>query len=156
MVQLSAHFTLKQLEVEGDAAPAVCIPTLAILCVEILEPVLEHVGAPLYFTSGYRSPRENVKDHGQANSEHVATADYCACDFFCNDVEKVFDWMRNNDSLPYHQLIKEKGKVGYVIHVSWNRLKPGVRSVLVGATNNSQPYQQIAHVAFNPNPEVNA
>lgn len=155
MVRLSNNFTLHEMEVEGDPVPAVCIPTMGIFCVEILEPVREYAGA-LYIKSGYRSPRENTADHGQVNSEHMAAADYCACDFFCSEVPKTFDWMRNNPTLPYHQLILEKGKVGHVIHVSYNRLKPGVRSVLVGATNNSQPYQQASYVPFNPNPEVNA
>lgn len=153
MVQLSHNFQLSEF---GDRIPAVCVPTFAILCVEILEPIREHVGAPLYITSGYRSPEANTAAHGQTNSEHMATADYCACDFYCNDVTKVFDWCRNSYSLPYHQLILEKGKLGHVIHVSFNRLKPGVRSVLVGATNNSQPYQEIGHVPFNPTGEINA
>jgi hypothetical protein len=136
--------------------PAVAVPSFSSMANLILEPVYAEFATKLWFTSGYRDEPENVAAHGQANSEHVATADYCAVDFFCVDVEKVFDWMRNNPTLPYHQLILEKGRVGYVIHVSWNRLKPGVRSVLTGATENSQPYEQIAHVAFNPAPEVSA
>ena len=152
-LQLSAHFTLN--EFGGDTIPAACIPTFAILCVEILEPVREEFGTKMYITSGYRSPEDNVMVHGQPTSEHMATANWCACDFFTVDVQKVFDWMRNNPTLPYHQLILEKGKVGYVIHVSYNRLKPGVRSVLTGASNNSQPYQSATFIPFNPTPEVN-
>lgn len=153
MVRLSQNFNLDEF---GKDIPAVCVPTLGILCVEILEPIREHVGAPLYITSGYRSPEANTAAHGQPNSEHMATADYCAADFYCNDVVKVFDWCRNNDSLPYHQLILEKGKLGYVIHISFNKTKPGTRSVLVGATHNSQKYQEVPYTPFNPTGEVNA
>lgn len=152
MVRLSEHFNLEEF---GKGIPATCVPVFAILCCEILEPVREYLEAAIYISSGYRSPEENTQVHGQPNSEHMATADWCAVDFFCPQVHKVFDWLRNNQTLPYHQLILEKGKLGYVIHVSFNRLKPGVRSVLTGATNNSQPYQTVSSVPFNPTPEVN-
>lgn len=151
MVRLSNNFTLHEMEIGMNPVPAVCVPVFAILCVEILEPVREYAG-PLYITSGNRTEANNAYVHGQVSSEHKATADWCAVDFFCNEVSKTFDWMRNNPTLPYHQLILEKGKVGHVIHVSYNRLKPGVRSVLVGATNNSQPYQQVSYVPFRPYP----
>ena len=153
MVKLSEHFSLEDF---GANIPAAAAPSFSQLCNLILEPVYQQFGTKLWVTSGYRSPENNAAVHGQSNSEHMATADYCAVDFFTVNIQKVFDWMRNSATLPYHQLILEKGKVGYVIHVSWNRLKPAVRSVLVGATNNSQPYQQVAHVEFNPTPEVQA
>ena len=154
MIQLSKHFDLR--EFGGDIIPAACIPAFAVLCVEILEPVREHVESPVHITSGYRSPEDNTAAHGQPNSEHMATANWCAADFFCQTIHDVFDWMRHSPVLPYHQLILEKGKLGYVIHVSYNRLKPGVRSVLVGATNNSEPYQIATSVPFNPGMEVSA
>jgi Peptidase M15 len=154
LIQLSEHFQLS--DFGGQNIPAACVPTFSSLANTILEPVCEEFGCKLYFTSGFRTEAQNENAHGQINSEHMATADYCAVDFFCVMISTVFDWMRNNPTLPFHQLILEKGKVGYIIHVSWNRTKPGVRSVLTGATNNSQPYEQVAHVAFNPTPEVNA
>ena len=131
--------------------PAVCVPVFCKLAEEILEPVREYAG-PLYITSGYRTQEHNDYVHGQVSSEHMATADYCAVDFFCNEVSKTFDWMRNNPTLPFHQCILEKGKVGHVIHVSYNRLMPGIRSVLVGATSNSQRYQEVSYVPFRPFP----
>jgi len=151
MIRLSEHFNLEEF---GKGIPAVCVPVFGIMCVEILEPIREYVEQAIYISSGYRSPEENASPevHGQKDSEHMATADYCAVDFFCPNVSKVFDWLRNNETLPYHQLILEKGKLGYIIHISFNRLKPGVRSVLFGATHNSQPYQEVVHVAFKPFP----
>lgn len=148
MVQLSEHYGLQ--DFGGQNIPAMAIPSFHELANHILEPVYAEFGAKLYFTSGFRTEANNAAVHGQPDSEHVATSDYCAVDFFCMNVQKVFDWMRNSPTLPFHQLILEKGKVGYVLHVSWNRLKPGVRSVLSGATQNSQPYLQVEHVEFKP------
>lgn len=147
MIQLSEHFSLPEF---GLGVPAVAVPTFQVMCTQILEPIREHVESAIYITSGYRSPEENAVVHGQPNSEHVATADFCAVDFFCPKVQEVFTWLTQNPTLPYHQLILEKGKLGYVIHISYNRLKPGLRSVLSGKTENSAPYEQVAHAAFNP------
>jgi hypothetical protein len=147
LIQLSEHFNLPEF---GSGIPAAAIPTFQVMCTQILEPIREHVESAIYITSGYRDVAENTADHGQPNSEHMATADYCAVDFFCPDVYAVFQWLTQNPTLPYHQCILEKGKLGYVIHISINKLKPGVRSVLSGATNNSQPYEQVQHVPFNP------
>lgn len=154
MIRLSDHFSLNEFAIGGDI-PAWCIPAYAVLCEKILEPVHEQFGK-MWITSGYRSPMDNDAAHGQPNSEHMATADWCAADFFCAQVAKAFDYMRNSPTLPYHQLLLEKGKVGSIIHVSWNRLKPGTRSVLTGTTHNSQPPVPATYVAFNPIPEINA
>jgi hypothetical protein len=155
MLQLSEHYSLS--DFGGQNIPDAVVPSFSAMANLILEPVYLEFGIKMYFTSGYRTEAENTAVHGQPNSEHMATADYCAVDFFCVMVNKVFDWMRNNPTLPFHQLILEKGKVGYIIHVSYNRLKPGVRSVLVGATNNSQPYEHVTFVAYNPvTPEATA
>lgn len=147
MIQLSEHFSLAEF---GLDIPAVTVPTFAVMCTQILEPIREYVESALYITSGYRSIQKNEDVHGQPNSEHVATADFCAVDFFCPKVQQVFQWLAQNPAIPYHQLILEKGKLGYVIHISYNRTKPGVRSVLSGSTNNSVPYEQVAHVEFKP------
>jgi hypothetical protein len=153
LIQLSEHFSLQEM---GQGIPAACVPTFTVMCTQILEPIRAYVQSAIYITSGYRSLQTNEAVHGQPNSEHMATADFCAVDFFCPKVQEVFAWLTLNPTLPYHQLILEKGRLGYVIHISINKLKPGVRSVLTGATENSQPYQQVAHVDFNPAPEVSA
>jgi len=153
MIQLSEHFSLEDF---GQNIPAVAVPSFSQLSNLILEPVYEEFGTKLWITSGFRSPELNTIDHGQPNSEHIATADYCAVDFFTVSVQKVFDWMRTSPTLPYHQLILEKGKLSYVIHVSWNRTKTGIRSVLTGSTHNDSKYLAVAHVPFNPETEINA
>ena len=142
MTPLSAHFNLEDFE-QDSKMPMDCIEPYKFLCENILEPLRAQAGKPLIITSGYRSPEANTEAHGQPNSEHVATADYCAADFYVGGmatIRPLFDWARENPSLPYHQLILESGITGTsILHVSYNRLKPGVRSVLIGATHNSQP-----------------
>src|SRR5882762_8503471 len=142
MIQLSAHFCLEEFQKDGPIL-AVAIPSFAVLCTGILEPARAYQECALLLTSGYRDAAANLEAHGQPNSEHVATSEYCAADFYPADgkTRALFDWMRQSSSLPFHQLILEHGKNGSsVIHVSWNRTKPGIRSVLEGATHNSEPY----------------
>jgi len=123
-MKLSPHFDLLEFQ-KNDPIPAECIPAFAELCKHILEPVRAKVNAPIVITSGYRSLEANLEAHGQPNSEHVATADYCAADFYVGaGARTIFDWMRTNPNLPFHQLILESGANSTVIHVSWNRLKP--------------------------------
>jgi hypothetical protein len=148
---LSAHFDVN--EFDGDAPiPPACLPVLTDLCEQVLEPTRAQFGVPLEITSGYRPPLANAEAHGQPNSEHIYTPAWCAADFVVNGVSPraVFDWMRNNSSLPYHQLILEHGQNSTVIHVSVNKLEPGVRSVLEGATHNAVPYIKVDHVDYAP------
>lgn len=153
MTMLSPHF--EQSEFEKDAPiPSECVPVATEFCTLILESVREQFG-PLIITSGYRPPEENAEAHGQPNSEHIYSADWCAGDFYSETsaARNIFDWMRSiaGESLPFHQLILEHGAAGSsIVHVSYNRKMPGVRSVLEGATHNSEPYVKVDHVAYNP------
>jgi zinc D-Ala-D-Ala carboxypeptidase len=146
---LSPHFVLREFQ-KNDPIPDECVPALRTLCAEILEPAHDHFESIFIITSGYRSERANADAKGIHDSEHIATADLCACDFYVVGVpaRAVFDWMRNNAKLPFHQLILEHGANSTIVHVSWNRLKPCVRSVLEGATHNTEPYVTVDHVAF--------
>jgi hypothetical protein len=148
-MKFSAHFDRVEFEF-GPKIPVDCIPVFVFMCEEILEPTREFAG-PLKTTSGYRSVQSNLEAHGQPNSEHIATPEHCACDFFPigRPPREVFDWMRQNSSLPYHQLILEHGQNGSsVIHVSVNRSLVGVRSVKEGATHNSEPYIVVDSVPY--------
>jgi len=150
---LSPHFQSEEFERGSARIPADCIPIFTVLCQKILEPAREFSGAPFVITSGYRSSASNAEAHGQPDSEHMATPQWCAADFYPSSGKtvEVFDWMRNDPTLPYHQLILEKTESGaFVIHVSLNLQKPGVRSVLLGATNNAAPYTSVYHVPFAP------
>lgn len=152
MIQLTAHFTLAEFEL-GAPVPEDCIPIFTELCAKILEPIRTTFEKRLVITSGYRSPEQNAEAHGQVNSEHIATPLHCACDFYLEEVSSrfIFDWLRNSPSLPYHQLILEHSAFGAsVIHISINKTMPGVRSVLEGATHNTEPYRHATFIPFNP------
>lgn len=150
MTQLTTHFTLEEFQ-KGDAIPPACFGIFAELAEKILEPVRAEFNEPLVITSGYRSPQQNAEAHGQSNSEHIATTFMCACDFYIKGLGQrfVFDWMRLNVALPFHQLIFEHGaNNSSVIHVSINKMMPGGRSVLEGSEHNASPYVKVDHVDF--------
>jgi hypothetical protein len=152
MTPLTAHFALEEFQ-KGDPIPSACIGIFTDLAEKILEPVRNEFQKAVVITSGYRSNKENAAAHGIPNSEHIATTFFCACDFYVEGLGSrfVFDWMRQNPTLPFHQLILESdASGGSIIHISYNKTIPGVRSVLVGATHNSQPYQKVDYVAYEP------
>lgn len=112
------------------------------LCLQILEPVREKIAAPMAITSGYRPPAANTAVHGVKNSQHIATALYCAADFRVEglkDLRPIFDWLRLESGLPYDQLILEHGAGGDIIHVSWAKAFQR-REALEGATHNYTAY----------------
>lgn len=159
-MQLSTHFATGEFE-HGDKIPEDCIGVFGKLCTEILEPVREFVGKPIVVTSGYRTAASNKAAHGATRSEHMATDRYCAADFTFDttfglmmSVRRVFDWMRDNPSLPYHQVILEHGAGGQsIIHVSVNLDDLGTREALEGATHNAMAYTPWPVVEFNPGTE---
>lgn len=156
MTQLSTHFNLSEFQ-KGDPIPEECIPIFRELCEQILEPIRVEFGKPLIITSGYRSEKQNAEAHGQETSEHIASPTKCAVDFFIEGIGMrfAFDWCRNNPILPFHQLILESGpKGGSIIHCSINRMMPGIRSVLTGATHNTAPYQKVDYVAYIPPQQI--
>lgn len=149
---VSLHFNLAEFSIDGEI-PDACLPVLKDLCALVLDPAREFNNGPLEITSGYRPPLANAEAHGQPNSEHIYTPAWAAADFFSaiRTPRDIFDWMRNNPNLPFHQLILEHGANGSsVVHVSINRNMPGVRSVLEGATHNSEPYVKVSHVDYAP------
>jgi Peptidase M15 len=159
MTPLTPHFALEEFA-KGDPIPSACIGIFTDLAEKILEPVRSEFQKAIVITSGYRSSEQNREAHGIPNSEHVATTFFCACDFYVEGLGSrfVFDWMRQNPTLPFHQLILESdASGGSIIHVSYNKTIPGVRSVLIGATHNAAPYQKVYYVAYeSPDGETKA
>ena len=143
-MKLSDHFD----SAEFGTVPAECLPIFEYLCQNILEPIRAHVGGPITITSGYRSVESNKAAHGVPGSEHVATPEHCAADFTFNttfgqmvSVRAVFDWIRTNASLPFHQVILEHSANGSsIIHISCAKDKLEQRSALEGSTHNASPY----------------
>ena len=156
-MQFSEHFQSAEFE-KPDVMPAECFDIFKLLCTEILERVRAYVTKSITITSGYRSPEHNTEIHGSPTSEHVASSTWCAADFTFDttfgmmmSVRKVFDWIRNSPSLPFHQVILEHAANGStIIHVSINTGKVGIREALEGSTYNASPYTSWECVAYNP------
>jgi hypothetical protein len=145
MTLLSADFDQKEFE-KDSPLPAECVESYTNLCKLILQPIRDHLAVSMVVTSGYRPAYINKIDHGVKNSEHVATADYCAADWevpaLGKDLRAVFDWIRNqpSEALPFHQVILEHGNFGDIIHISWNKTTTA-RQALEGSTFNASPYK---------------
>ena len=137
---LSTHFAQLEFERDGEMPDSCDIPYRH-LCEDILEPIRSHVGEPLRILSGYRSPSANQAAGGVSGSQHVATADYCAADWWVPtlDMRGVFNWIRLESKLPFDQLILEHGDHNDIIHTSWSTTPR--RMALEGATANRTGYQ---------------
>lgn len=112
MMQLSPHFTLKELTHSALALrhgienlPALNeIANLKRLAVQILEPVRLHYNIPFSPSSTYRSPAVNILAGSSSKSQHL-TGD--AADFEIPGIANrdLADWIKAN--LPFDQLILE-------------------------------------------------
>lgn len=92
------------------------IENLTQLVDNILDPLREVWGRPIYVNSGYRSPELNVKVGGSVGSQHKLgqAADITTGNPYNN--EKLFKLIQNL-KLPFDQLIDEKNYSW--IHVSY-------------------------------------
>lgn len=144
---LSPHFDLEEFDQDAPI-PADCLPLLTRFCVEVLEPIRAWLDRPVEITSGYRSSAHNQEIHGSPTSEHVYNPQWCAADLEFDaaaptplSIRACFDWIRQNPTLPFHQVILEhSGNGSSIIHVSMNTVKWGVRQALEGSTYNASPY----------------
>lgn len=119
------HFTIKEL-CKSDTAKRRGIknePTeevvrnLTALVDNVLDPLREWYGKPIYVNSGYRCPLLNKAVGGVANSQHLSGE---AVDIDVNDTKenrKLFAWIEEN--CEFDQLLWENG--GAWIHVSYKR-----------------------------------
>lgn len=93
---------------------------LVALVTNILDPVREKLGEPIYVSSAYRSPRLNRAVGGVADSQHMKGE---AADVYTKSVDgnkRLYDLMLN---MPFDQLIWERGddKAPAWVHVSYCR-----------------------------------
>lgn len=159
-MQFSEHFKQDEFEKDGPI-PSDCVPVFQGLCQKVLEPVRAHVGRQIDILSGYRPTEANKAAHGAPHSEHMATSQYCAADFtfattfgLLISVRSIFDWIRTNSAIPWHQCILEHGANGQsIIHVSYTITPGAVRSALEGATHNASAYTPWDCVAYDPRTE---
>lgn len=89
MTPLSPHFTLEELTRSQMAAragedlshpPPEVLANLTALCLEVLEPVRELLGVPMYISSGWRPRWLNIAIGGAAASAHM-DGDAADCEF---------------------------------------------------------------------------
>ena len=123
---LSPHFTLDEMQRSTTAdlhhvtnvAPPEAVDCLRQLCLEVLEPLRQHLQAPVIINSGYRCPALNgsVQVRGQANSQHLKGE---AADIHLDSVaegREWFKWLMDNTNVD--QLIWERKGSTCWIHVS--------------------------------------
>ena len=77
------------------------VQNLQKLCVLVLQPLRDTIGAPVYINSGYRSKRLNARVGGVPNSRHLQGR---AADIHCDNLDYakvIFDILRQNKYVAY-------------------------------------------------------
>lgn len=117
-MKLSEHFTLAELTVTGTGIPNPPsreeVAALRALCVNVLQPLRDHVRVPIVVSSGFRSAKVNAAVGGAPSSQHRfgQAADINAAGIgpraLCRTIIDL--------GLPFDQLIQEFGRW---VHVSY-------------------------------------
>ena len=105
-MRLSKNFTLAEMVATShgklqDTPTLEVIQNLQKLCVHVLQPLRDTVGAPVYINSGYRSKRLNALVGGVPNSRHLLGK---AADIHCDNMayaKVVFDILKQNKYVTY-------------------------------------------------------
>ena len=104
------------------------VENLRALCLEVLQPLRDHLGKPVVVSSGYRCKDLNKKVGGVENSQHLKGE---AADIKVRDREELIDVMRYiMDETDFDQLIREKSGSTEWVHVSHKRNGNNRRMVL--------------------------
>ena len=104
------------------------VENLRALCLEVLQPLRDHLGKPVAVSSGYRCKDLNKKVGGVENSQHLKGE---AADIKVRDREELIDVMRYiMDETDFDQLIREKSGSTEWVHVSHKRNGNNRRMVL--------------------------
>lgn len=128
------HFTIDELcrsetaRIRGiDNTPTEEVrKNLTALVDNVLDPLREWYGKPIYVNSGYRCPALNKAVGGVANSQHLTGQ---AADIDVNDRAENRKLMKHiEDNLDFDQLIWENG--GAWVHVSYRADGKNRRQVL--------------------------
>ena len=112
-MKLSKNFTLKEMVATShprlqDTPRLAVVQNLQRLCVLVLQPLRDTLGAPVYINSGYRSERLNARVGGVLNSRHLQGK---AADIHCDNLDYakvVFDILKQNPNVD-KVLIEKKG-----------------------------------------------
>ena len=128
-MKLSENFTLEEL-IRSNAAERMgfdnvpkdekVVENLRSLCLEVLQPLRDYVGAPVHINSGYRCPELNMAVGGVKNSQHCRGE---AADIRIVSPKQGREWAAwIEDNCRFDQMLLERNKNGAVwLHVSCKR-----------------------------------
>ena len=128
-MKLSENFTLEEL-IRSNTAERMgidnvpkdekVVENLRSLCLEVLQPLRDYVGAPVHIKSGYRCPELNMAVGGVKNSQHCRGE---AADIRIVSPKQGREWAAwIEDNCRFDQMLLERNKNGAVwLHVSCNR-----------------------------------
>ena len=104
------------------------IENLRNLCLEVLQPLRDYVGAPVHINSGYRCPELNEAVGGVKNSQHCRGE---ASDIRIASPKQGREWAAwIEDNCRFDQMLLERNKNGGVwLHVSCKRDEKANRQV---------------------------
>jgi hypothetical protein len=116
--RLSKNFTLEELVATShrglqDTPALEVVQNLQKLCVLVLQPLRDTIGAPVYINSGYRSKRLNARVGGVPNSRHLQGR---AADIHCDNLDYakvIFDLLKQNPNVD-KVLLERKGRSVWV------------------------------------------
>ena len=125
-MKLSDHFTLEEM-VRSATASRNNIPNtpsqaeiqwLQYLCVNVLEPLRNHMGRPISVSSGYRCPKLNTLVGGVAKSQHQygQAADIRILNK--QDGDKIFAYLKTNKYVSKALYERSKSTGARWIHVA--------------------------------------
>lgn len=112
-MNLSNNFTVKEMYysdtaikkgIDNSNFDAKVLSNAKMLAEEVLQPLRDFINEPIIITSWYRSDLLNAAVGGSKTSAHRGGY---AADFKCSDMNKAFEFIRNN--LKFDQLIWEYG-----------------------------------------------
>ena len=128
-MKLSKNFSLEEF-IRSDTAERMgidnvpkdeaVIENMKALCLEVLQPLRDYVGAPIHINSGYRCKALNVALDGVKGSQHISGQ---SADLHVENTEHLLKMMHFiMDETDFDQLIWEKNKAGVQwLHVSHKR-----------------------------------
>ena len=119
-MRLSRNFTLAEMVATShprlqDTPRLAVVQNLQRLCVLVLQPLRDTLGAPVYINSGYRSERLNARVGGVLNSRHLQGK---AADIHCDNLEYakvIIDILRQNPNVD--KALLERNRHSTWVHV---------------------------------------